>query len=107
MDILLNLDVVTSSYNHRGLKRLFDLVESNVRGLRSLGVRPELYSSLLSSVLMNKLLQEFCLLESRDIKDREWELDSLMCVVEKEIDTREKSNTHPTQPTAYSNNIVV
>ena len=50
MDILLNLDVVTSSYNLRGFRRLFNLVESNVRGLRSLGVSPELYGSLLSSV---------------------------------------------------------
>ena len=107
MDILLNLDAVTSSYNLRGLRRLFDLVESNVRGLRS-----ESYGSLLSSVLMNKLPQEFRLLVSRDIKDGECELDSLMRVVEKEIDARESSNTHPTQPqrkqrTAYSNNIVV
>ena len=86
MDILLNLDAVTSSYNLRGLRRLFDLVESNVRGLRSLGVPPESYGSLLSSVLMNKLPQEFRLLVSRDIKDGEWELDSLMHVVEKEID---------------------
>ena len=98
MDILLNLDAVTSSYNLRGLRRLFDLVESNVRGLRSLGVPPESYGSLLSSVLMNKLPQEFRLLVSRDIKDGEWELDSLMRVVEKEIDARESSNTHPTQP---------
>ena len=29
MDILLNMDAVTSSYNLRGLIRLFDLVESN------------------------------------------------------------------------------
>ena len=58
MDILLNLDAVTSSYNLRGLRRLFDLVESNARGLRSLGVPPESYGSLLSSVLMNKLPQK-------------------------------------------------
>ena len=85
MDILLNLDAVTSSYNLRRLRRLFDLVESNVRGLRSLGVPPESYGSLLSSVLMNKLPQEFRLLVSRDIyiKDGEWELDPLMRVVEK------------------------
>ena len=85
MDILLNLDAVTSLYNLRGLRHLFDLVESNVRGLRSLGVPPESYGSLLSSVLMNKLPQEFRLLVSRDIKDGEWELDSLMRVVEKEM----------------------
>ena len=48
MDILLNLDPVTSSYNLRGLRRLFNLVESNVRGLRSLEVPPK--SSFLVSI---------------------------------------------------------
>ena len=95
MDILLNLDAVTFSYNLRGLRRLFNLVELNVRGVRSLGVPVD--GSLLSSVLMNKLPQEFRLLVSHDIKNGEWELDPLMCVVEKEIDARERSNTHPTR----------
>ena len=47
MDILLNLDAVTSLYNPKGLRYLFHLVESNLRRLRSLGVPPELYGSLL------------------------------------------------------------
>ena len=80
MDILLNLDAIMSSYNFKGLRHQFDLVNSNVKGLRSLGVLSKPYSSLLLSVLMNNLLQELHLVVSRDIKDREWELDSLMNV---------------------------
>ena len=93
-----NLDAVTGSYNIKGLRRLCQLVESNVRGLTSLGVPPELYGSLLSLVLMNKLQQELRLLVSHDIKDGEWELDLLMRVTEREIDARERLNTNPMQP---------
>ena len=33
MDLLLNLDAVTSQHDLRGLRKLYDVVESNVRGL--------------------------------------------------------------------------
>ena len=41
MEILLNIDAVTSQYNLKGLRHLYDLVESQVRGLRALGVPPD------------------------------------------------------------------
>ena len=92
MDILLNVDAVTSSYNLKGFRCLFDLVESNVRKLRCLG-DPLNHMA----VLMNNLPQELRLLVSHDIKDGEWELDSMMCVIKREIDATERSNTNPMQ----------
>ena len=59
MEILLNLESVTSHYHVRSLRQLHDTVESNVRSLKSLGVSRESYGGLLSSILMNKLPQEF------------------------------------------------
>jgi hypothetical protein len=38
MDLLLNLESVTSQHNLKGLRHLYDVVEANVRGLRALGV---------------------------------------------------------------------
>ena len=38
MDLLLNLEIVTSQHNMKGLKQLLDVVESNVKGLRELRV---------------------------------------------------------------------
>ena len=55
MDLLLNLEAVSSQHNLRGLRQLFDIVESNVRGLRALGVPASSYGGLLSSILVSKL----------------------------------------------------
>ena len=69
MEILLNLDTVTSHYHVRSLRQLYDTVESNVRSLKSLGVSRESYGGLLSSILMNKLPQEFHLVITREMGD--------------------------------------
>ena len=55
MEILLNLDTVTSHVNMRNLRKLHDTVESNVRSLKKLGVPRETYCGLGSSILMTKL----------------------------------------------------
>ena len=68
MEILLHIEPVTSQYNIKGLRHLYDLVESQVRGLQALGVPAELFGSLLSSVLMNKLPQDLRLIVSREAK---------------------------------------
>ena len=59
MEILLNLESVTSHYHVRSLRQLHDTVESNVRSLKSLRVSRESYRGVLSSILMNNLPQEF------------------------------------------------
>ena len=84
MDVLLNVDAVTSQHNLRGLRHLYNLVETQVRGLRALGVPSDSYGNLLSSVLMNKLPQELRLIVSREITDGELNLDALMKVVERD-----------------------
>jgi len=80
-----------SQYNIKGLWHLYDLVESQVRGLRALGVPPHSYGSLLSSVLINKLPQELCLIVSHEARGREWEHDELMKIIEGEIKAREST----------------
>ena len=55
MDAQLILQTVTSHHDLKGLCRLYDSVESHVRGLRALGVDAGSYGQLLSSMLMNKL----------------------------------------------------
>lgn len=96
MDVLLNVDPVTSQYNLKGLHRLYDVVESQVRSLKSLGVSSDSYGNLLSSVLLNKLPQELRLIVSRKIGDVDWNLDALMEVVEQELQAREQTLTSST-----------
>ena len=67
-DDLINMAPVYSNHDLRGMRRLYDLVEVHVRGLKALGVPSESYDSLLSSVLMNKVSQEVRLIISREVK---------------------------------------
>ena len=93
MENLLGIDAITSQHNLKGLRHLYDTVETQVRGLRSLGVPATTYGSLLSSVLMSKLPQELRLIVSREVRDEEWELERLMSIIEREIDARERAST--------------
>ena len=88
MDILLNVNPVTSSYNLKGLRQLSDTIESQVRGLHSPGVSAD--SGLLSSVLLNKLPQELIL--SRTVGEDEWKLDRLMKLLEEEVKAQERAS---------------
>lgn len=91
MDILLNVELVTSGYNLKALRQLYDTIESHVRGLKSLGVASESYG-------LNKLPQELQLIISRKVGSGEWELDRLMKLLEEEVEAREKATVHTTAP---------
>ena len=95
MDALIHVDSVTSPQNIKGLRRLHDLVESNVRSLKSLGVDSSSYGSLLASVLITKLPQELQLIVSRASGGDDWNLDNLMANLEKELQARERTAAVP------------
>ena len=96
MDILLNVEAVTSQHNlkGRGLRHIYDLVESHVQSLKSLGVSPNSYGTLLSSVLLNKLPLEIQLIASRKVDEDRWSPDALLKVVEDEIRARERTTVN-------------
>ena len=50
MKVLMGFESISSDLNVKGLRRLFDTVESQVRGLRTLGITAESYGGLLSSL---------------------------------------------------------
>lgn len=49
------------------------------------------YGALLTLILMKKITSEFCLVVSREVLRENWNLDSLMEVMEREIEARERS----------------
>ena len=91
MEILLNLESVTSHYRARSLRQLHDTVESNVRSLKSLGVSRESYGGLLSPVLMKKLPQEFRLVITREMGDDDWRLDQRLDIFKRGLGERERA----------------
>ena len=96
MDALLQVECVTSSQNIRALRRLFDNISSHVRSLKSLGVEPESYGSLLCPVLITncKLPADLQLIISRKVSDTDWKL---------EIIARERLGVNQSRPPARRN----
>ena len=74
---------MTSNQNTKGLRQLYDTVESNVRSLKSLG-------GLLTSILINKLPQDFRRIVTRKIGDEDWALNSLLVISKQELEARER-----------------
>ena len=103
MEALLSLPAVTSVYELRNLRQLYDKVESHVRSLKSIGIAASSYGNLLASILMKKIPSELCLIVSRETVEDNWDLDSLLKILEKEIEARERAATNtsaqPRKPT--------
>ena len=97
METLLNISSVKSGLNIQALRQLHDLIESQVRSLKSLGVSSSSYGSLLSSVVMSKLPQDLRLIISREVKD-EWDLDHILDVFRSELEARERASANNVSP---------
>ena len=95
MDILMNIEPVTSSRDLKALRKLHDLVESHVRSLKALGVEADTYGSLLTSVILNKLPSDLQLIISRHSSEPHQDLIPLLKAIEEEIEARERVQPKP------------
>ena len=84
MDTLLNLESVTSQHNLTSIRRLYDQIEANIRGLRSLGVTSDTYASLLLPVVIKKIPSEIQLSISCKVAE-EWTLDKVLEELKREL----------------------
>lgn len=92
MGALLNVNAVSSHLDIKGLRKLHDNVETQIRGLRALGVPTESYGSLLISLITDKLPTEIRMIISRKINnDEHWELNTVMEILEGEVEVRENA----------------
>lgn len=98
MDILMNIEPVTSSRDLKAVRRLHDLVESHVRSLKALGVAADTYGSLLSPVILSKLPSDLQLIISRRSSESPRDLIPLLKAIEEEIEARERLQPKPNSP---------
>ena len=97
METLLSISAVTSDNHLRDRQRLYDQAKANIRSLQALGVEPETYGTMLSSVLLSKLPPELCLIVIREISADDLDMESLLKTFEKELVARERAtNAVPT-----------
>ena len=82
---------VKSINDVRGLRKLFDTVESSVRNLKSLKVQTNSYGSLLVPLLNEKLPPELRLQIARKFENEVWSLDDMMTFLKRELVAKENS----------------
>ena len=97
MESLLSVNAVTSDNHLRDLRRLYDQSEANIRSLKALGVEPESYGAMLSSVLLSKLPPDMRLIVSRKVSADDLDMDRLLETFEQELIARERASDSVSQ----------
>ena len=82
---------ITSNDKPSSLRYLFDKINVHVRGLATLGIGLEQYSSILIPIVMSKLPSEVKLRIGRETKEEVWKLDDLLSIIKNEVEAREAS----------------
>ena len=91
MEVLLSVEAVTYETQLKALRRFYDTIEAQVRGLKAMGVTSETYGGLLSSVMLGKIPPEIHLIITRQLGDEDRKLENLMELLLKELEARERS----------------
>jgi hypothetical protein len=91
MESLMNLESCHGQSDTKHLRKLYDSVETQVRGLKALGVTAESYGGLLAPILLTKLPAEIRLIVSRGLSEEDWDLVRMLEIIEAELIARERA----------------
>ena len=86
-----SLNNVKSVHGVKGLRKLFDTVESSIRYLKSLKVEVNSYGSLLVTFLNAKLPKDLGLKIAQNFQDDVWPLEDMIKNLKNEIQAKERS----------------
>ena len=89
---LLSLDTIDDISDIKGLRRLYNEVETQVRSLASLKLTSHQYGPMLTPVLLQKLPSEFQLIISRKFGKSLWDIERILEFYNIELEAREKIN---------------
>lgn len=89
MEELLKLNICAVD-KPRQLRFLYNKISINIRGLEALGVKSKQYSSLLIPIIMAKRPDKYEY-KWQEMSQDVWEIDSLLDLIQSEIDAREMS----------------
>ena len=91
MQQFVSLPVIKSVNDVKGLRKLYEKVESSVRNLKILDVDPSSYGNLLVPLINAKLPNELSLLIPRKFENEVWLLSDLLKHLKIEIEAKERS----------------
>ena len=86
---LLNVKPVFSANDTNGLRKFFDTVESNFRGLEALEVNKEFYSEIVVPTILNKLPEVVRLTITRGKHHLKWNIGDFVDALQAEVELRE------------------
>ena len=90
MKKFVSLNNVESVHEVKGLRKLFNTVESSIRNLKTLKVEVNSYGSLLVPLLNEKLPKELSLQIARNFEGGVWPLEDMIKVLKNEIQAKER-----------------
>ena len=102
IDALHNLPNLTTEKDVKGLRKLADSIDINIRSLKNLGYDLSQYGPFLNPVIMNKLPEGIRLAVTKQIRKEEWELGKILDIVKTELDAREQCAYLSGKPTDSS-----
>ena len=106
MQKLLNLKAVEDVKDRCLLRRLFDIIEIQIRSLKNLRYESDRYGTLLIPIITSKLPQELNLFISRQFECSEgWEIDQVLKILKTEITAREKTSVVSKETEIHDNNL--
>lgn len=83
---MLNVKPVFSANDTERLRKFFDTVESNYRGLEALGVNNEIYSEIVVPTVSNKLPEVVRLTITRNKEHLTWNIKDFVDALQAEVE---------------------
>ena len=89
MNKLLKVEKVKLGRNCKELRNLYDQIESHVRSLQTVGIKPEHYGPLLIPIILERVPEAIKLEISRKLGTTNWKIEEFMRILKDEITARE------------------
>ena len=74
------------------LRKIYDKINVNVRGLNALGMPPETYGNLLIPIIMAKMPREISMQVARETSNAAWHVKDILKIIDSEIEANEISS---------------
>ncbi|GFR04654.1 DUF1758 domain-containing protein [Trichonephila clavata] len=91
MNRLLNLSPVRKSFDVIALRKLYDQLEINIKGLESLEIFPDSYSCLLFPIIMKAIPPDLALEYNKKHNEKQSQVTDLTTYLRGEVESRERT----------------
>ncbi len=90
IEALMNLRSITNEKDVKGLRKLIDEIDTNIRSLKTLGYDLTQFGPFLNPMIMNKLPDEIRLTVTKLMQGEDWDLKTILENIRAELQAREQ-----------------